>query len=209
MLYPEIFEDVLPVHDRFTECTGAGVPVPESASVTVPVCALGLVKVNVALAATATVGLNVTVKGTLWPAEIVTGSVSPLTVNTELFELAAVTVTLAPVALSVPEPVPVRPATMLPRFILVGVTESCPAWLAEIPVPVRARLLVAFDASLVIVAVALNVPGALGVNETVTVVLCPDATVAGRLGETSLKYCVEIATLLTVTEFGPEFDTTT
>lgn len=55
------------------------------------------------------------------------------------------------------------------------------------------------------VAVALNVATAFGVKLTVTVTLCPEATVAGRLGETSVKNWVEIETLLTVTEDGPEF----
>lgn len=57
----------------------------------------------------------------------------------------------------------------------------------ETPAPVRVRLVVAFEALLVIVAVALNVPTAFGENVTVTVVLCPEATVTGRLGATSLK----------------------
>lgn len=48
-------------------------------------------------------------------------------------------------------------------------------------------MVVAFEALLVIVAVALNVPTAFGENVTVTVVLCPEATVTGRLGATSLK----------------------
>jgi hypothetical protein len=65
MLYPEIPEDELPVHDKFTECTGAGVPVPVRASVVVGLCALLAVNVSVAFATPATVGLKVTVKGTL------------------------------------------------------------------------------------------------------------------------------------------------
>lgn len=72
------------------------------------------------------------------------------------------------------------------------------------PAPVRATLLVAFEALLVIVAVALKVPIAFGVKLTVTVVLCPAATVTGRVGETSVKNGVEIETLLTVTDVLPE-----
>ena len=124
MLYPEMFAEVLAVHDKLTECTGAGVPIPVKASVVVGLWALLAVKVSVALKVPATVGLNVTVNGTLWPAAMVTGSVSPLTTNNELFELAPVTVTLAPVALSVPEPVPLSPATMLPRFRVAGLTDN-------------------------------------------------------------------------------------
>lgn len=123
-MYPEIFDDELAVHDRFTEYTGAGVPVPLRASVIVGLCAFVALKVKVALAAPATVGLKVTVKGTLCPAAIVTGTDSPLTVNTELFELAPVTVTFAPVALSVPDAVPLSPATTLPSDKDVGDTVS-------------------------------------------------------------------------------------
>lgn len=57
----------------------------------------------------------------------------------------------------------------------------------DTPAPVRLTVLVAFEASLVMVAVALKVPTAFGVKLTVTVTLCPEATVTGRLGETSLK----------------------
>ena len=56
--------------------------------------------VSVAVTAPAVVGLNVTVNGTLCPAGMVTGSDSPPTLNTELFEVAAVTVTLAPLSAS-------------------------------------------------------------------------------------------------------------
>ena len=48
-------------------------------------------------------------------------------------------------------------------------------------------LLVVFDASLVMVAVALNVATAFGEKLTVTVTLCPEFTVIGRLGDTRAK----------------------
>ena len=47
-------------------------------------------------------GVNVTEKFMLWPAAMVTGNASPLIANSELFTLTDETVTLAPVALSVP-----------------------------------------------------------------------------------------------------------
>jgi len=59
-----MLEDVLAVHDRFTEWTGAGVPVPVSVSVVVEGWAL-LVNVSVALAAPVVCGLKVTVKEVL------------------------------------------------------------------------------------------------------------------------------------------------
>ena len=49
-----------------------------------------------------TCGANVSVKGTLCPAAIVRGSVTPLNANSELLELAEETVTLEPLALSAP-----------------------------------------------------------------------------------------------------------
>lgn len=58
-------EDVLAVHERFTEYVGAGVPVPLRASVMVGLCAFVALKVRVAVTDPATVGLKVTVKGTL------------------------------------------------------------------------------------------------------------------------------------------------
>ena len=83
-----------------------------------------LVKVSVALAEPATEGLNVTVKGRLSPALMVTGSEIPLTLNCELLESAAVTVTLPPVALRVPKAVPLPPATTLPSGRVGGLTLS-------------------------------------------------------------------------------------
>src|SRR5208337_1309176 len=100
-----MFGDVLASHDKLTVWVGADVPVPVSASVVVEGWTL-LVKVSVALAASVVSGLKVTVKGTLWPAGMVTGSDSPPTLNTESFVLAAVTVTLAPLALKLPDAVP-------------------------------------------------------------------------------------------------------
>src|ERR1041385_2843753 len=139
MLYPEMLGDVLAFHDRLTAC----VPVPFSVSVVVVGCAL-LVKVSTALTAPDTCGLNVTVNGTLWPAGIVTGNERPPTLNTELFEIAAVTVTLAPLALRVPEAVPLPPITIVPRFRVLGATLSCPT--AEVPAPDSPIVSVGFDA---------------------------------------------------------------
>jgi len=83
-----------------------------------------LVNVSVAVAAPVVTGLNVTVKETLWPAGMVVGNESPPTVNTELFALAPVTVTLAPLAVSVPDELPLPPTSTLPRSMVVGLTVS-------------------------------------------------------------------------------------
>ena len=94
-----------------------------SDSLVVAVCAL-LVKASVALADPAPVGVNFIVKGTLCPAATVTGNDRPPTVNAELLTLSAVTVTLAPPALSDPDAVPLLPTTTLPRLSDVGLTAS-------------------------------------------------------------------------------------
>ena len=96
---------MLAVHDKFTVCVGAGVPVPVRASVVVEERAL-LVIIKVALAAVAVCGLKVMLNAALCPDGIVTGSERPPTLKTELFVLAAVTVTLPPLALKLPEAVP-------------------------------------------------------------------------------------------------------
>ena len=90
------------VDGEMLSCPTAAVPVPVSVPVEVEGWAL-LVAVSVALAEPTAVGLNVIVKGTLCPAGIVTGSESPLIVKAELFVLAAVTVTLDPLAFKLPE----------------------------------------------------------------------------------------------------------
>ncbi len=151
-------------------------PVPLSASVVVEGWAL-LVKVSVPLAAPVVSGLNVTVKDVLWPAGIVTGSERPPMLNTELFELAAVTVTFAPVAVRLPEALPLVPATTLPRFRVVGLTESCPT--AALPVPESGTVRLGLDAFEVIAMLPLALPAEVGVNVTVNVALWLDVRVTG------------------------------
>ena len=98
------------------------------------------------------------------------------------------------------------PTVTLPKPRLVGLGVNSPA--VSVPVPVPKRLTVAvLEALLVIVAVALKVPAALGANVTLTWVLCPSARDSGRLGEFREKYLVEKVTLLIVTVPGPEFVT--
>jgi hypothetical protein len=125
-LYPRILAEVLAFHDNATECVDAAVPVPVSAAIVVGVWAL-LVKVSAAVCAPVVAGLKVTVKDALWPAAIVSGSESPLTVKVALFDTAEFTVTLLPLALKVPVAVPLLPSATLPTAIVVGVTDSWPA----------------------------------------------------------------------------------
>lgn len=97
------------------------------------------------------------------------------------------------------------PTDTLPKISLAGLSVSCPAAL-PVPVPERATSITVFEALLVIAAVALKVPAALGVKLTLMGVFCPAATVTGRLGEISEKYLVDMATLLMVTDADPEFE---
>jgi hypothetical protein len=159
----------LAVHDRFTECVGAGVPVPVSASVVVEDCAL-LVIVNVALAAAAVCGLNVIMNGVLCPDGIVTGRESPPTLKAELFVLAAVTVTLPPLALKLPEAVPLWPTTTSPNARVAGVTDNWPGC-GAVPVPDSGIVRVGFEAFEATFTVPLALLAVCGLNATVKVAL--------------------------------------
>jgi len=171
-----MFGDVLAVHDRLTVC--GVVPVPVSVSVVLVGCAL-LVKVSVPPATPDTCGLKVTVNEALWPAGIVIGSGRPPTLNTELFALAAVTVTFAPLAVRLPDAVPLLPTTTLPRPRVVGVTESCP--LAAEPVPDSGMTNVGLDAFEETVTLPLTLPVDCGANATLKVALCPAVSVSGAV----------------------------
>jgi hypothetical protein len=178
-------------------------PVPDSAIVSVESEAFELM-VTVPLALPPAWGANRTLNVVLCDALSVSGVVMPVSPKPVPLTEACETVTLDPPVLG---RVTVwdcwLPTVTLPKVSLPGFSESCPGVDAEVPVPVSVRLVV-LVALLVMVAVALKFPAALGLNLTLTVVLCPDARVIGRLGEVREKYFVEIATLLTVTEFGPE-----
>ena len=138
-----------------------------------------LVKVRVALAAPDVCGLKVTVNGALWPAGIVRGSERPPTLKIELFVLAAVTVTFAPLAVKLPEAVPLVPATTLPRPKVVGATVNCPT--AVVPVPVSGIVNVGFDAVEVIVTLPLAATADCEVNETLKLAACPAVSVTGAV----------------------------
>ena len=166
---------MLPLHDRLTECTGAAVPVPVSVSTVVEDWAL-LVKVSAAVTAPVVCGLNVTVNAALFPAAIVTGSDSPPTVNAELLLLTALTVTLDPPAVRVPDAVPLVPTTTLPRARVAGLAPSVPA-VAVVPIPESGSVTVEFEAVELIVMVPVRVPVAVGVNVALYVQLDPGASV--------------------------------
>ena len=100
------------------------------------------------------------------------------------------------------------PTVKLPNASLLALRVSCPAGAAlPVPLPARLKVFVPFDASLVIVVVALKDATALGANEILIGVLCPAATVSGRLLEAKEKYLLEMAMREMVTVAAPEFVT--
>lgn len=98
-----------------------------------------------------------------------------------------------------------EPVLTLPKASLLGLEPRTPIGF-EVPVPESDRVAEVSLASLVTVAVAVKEPAALGENETLTGTLCPAPTVIGMLGEVSVKYLLEKATPLTLTESGPELE---
>jgi hypothetical protein len=101
-------------------------------------------------------------------------------IKTELFVLAAVTVTLAPLAVSVPVAVPLEPTVTLPRARVLGDTLSCPT-VVETPVPDIGMVKVGFVAVEVTVRLPLMAPAAEGANEILSVALCPPLSVHGEV----------------------------
>jgi hypothetical protein len=171
-------DDVLPFHDRFTVWVGAGVPDPVSPSVVLDGCPL-LVTVKLAVAVPDVSGLKVMENEVLRPAGIVTGKLNPPMVNTELLVVAPVTVTLAPLAVNVPEALLLVPTTTLPRLSVPGLTASCPT--AVVPVPDSAMLTLGFVASDVMLTLPDALPAACGANATVKTALCEALSVNGVL----------------------------
>ena len=100
-LYPVTFAELSTFQVSVTVWAGAAVPVPLSVAVEGESEAL-LVNDTVVEDAPLACGANVTVKSTLCPAARITGKDKPLIENSELPTSTAVTVTLAPVAASVP-----------------------------------------------------------------------------------------------------------
>jgi len=127
------------------------------------------VKVTVPLAIPDAVGPNVTVNEVLLPAAIVVGRVRPVIVKLELFVLAPLTVTLAPLAVRVPVAEALLPTTTLPKLRPVGVTASCPA--ATAPDPERGIVNVGLAAVEVMVTVPLAAPDEVGAKDTLKLLL--------------------------------------
>ena len=127
--------------ERSTLCCGGAAPLPVKVSAA-EFEAL-LVNEPVAEALPDTCGANVSVNGTLCPAAIVSGKVIPLSENSALLTAAEDSVTLDPMALSVPAWVLLVPTVTLPKSVDVGVTAN---WPCAIPVPTRDIVIVEFEA---------------------------------------------------------------
>ena len=84
------------------------------------------------------------------------------------------TVTLAPLAVIVPDAVPLWPTTTLPKPRLPGLTPSVPT-VAVVPVPESESVTVEFEAVELIVMLPVRVPVAVGVNFALIVQLDPGA----------------------------------
>ena len=193
---------MLAFQDRLTLWGAAAVPVPVTASVVVVGDAL-LVNVSVPLAAPVASGVKVTVNEALCPAGMVTGSDKPLTLNTPLLELTAVTVTFEPLAVRVPDPLPLSPTATLPKGKVVGATVSCPA--APVPVPDRGTTKTGSDALEVMVTSPVTAPAEGGVNDTLKVTLCPEVSVTGVEIPLTLNPVPLAATCDMVTAAPPTF----
>ena len=87
-----------------------------------------------------------------------------------MFVLAAVTVTLPPVALKLPEAVPLWPTITLPNARVAGVTDNWPDC-GAVPVPDSVIVRVGFEAFEITFTFPVTVPAVCGVKATVKVAL--------------------------------------
>jgi hypothetical protein len=113
-------------------------------------------------------------------------------VNEELLLEAAVTRTLAPLAVNVPDPLPVKPTTTLPMAIVAGDALSVPT--GATPVPESGIVRVEFEAVDVTVKVPVALPAAAGSNETLMVAFAPEARFTGVVMPVKLNPVPLIAT---------------
>src|SRR5579864_3869296 len=140
-----MFCEVLAVQERLTVCCGGGVPVPVNDSTVGEFEAL-LTNDRLPDATPVAGGVNVTRNCTCWPAAITMGyDDNPLRTKAELFKVSEFTVTVAPLAVSVPVSCAFVPTITLPKSMFVGVTANCP-WGTGVPVPLNGMDRFRFDA---------------------------------------------------------------
>lgn len=164
-------------------------PVPERVA---PAEALpeDAVKVRFPLAAPLDCGWNVIVTGTLCPGDRVSGRLTPLTENSELVRLPAVTVTFAPDADKLIFLVAVAPTVTFPKLSELGESASWPV-LVLVPVPDSAiEIWLPLLATIAIAPAAL--PALVGRYTTENVMLCPPASVKGAVNPEILKGFAEL-----------------
>ena len=135
------------------------------------------VTVTVPVLAPEVAGVNETLKLVLWPAVRVTGGLMPLTLNpVPVTATCEIEMLVLPVFVTVSDRVWVCAICTLPKLRLVGFAPSAPA---VTPVPDRGIFNVGFDAVEVMATLPLTAPAAVGVNETLKLVLCPAVSVTG------------------------------
>ena len=122
-------------------------------------------------------GVNVRVKGTLWPAAILVGNDNPPRLNSGLVDVADETVTLDPVAVRRAVRVLLVPTVTLPKFTAVALEVN---WPAETPVPDSAIVRSGFQPSETTAIPPLALPPTSGVKRTLKVTLCPLFRLKGR-----------------------------
>ena len=121
--------------------------------------------------------------------------------------LTALTVTLAPLAVRLPDAVPLVPTTTLPRPMAVGLAASVPV-VAVVPVPDSGTVRVGFEALDPIVMLPFIVPAAVGANFALKVQLAPGARVPPGSLQVPMppnEKLAEIALLVNVTVAFPVF----
>src|ERR1700758_438042 len=116
---------------------------------------------------------------------MIAGSDRPPIVKRELLEVAAVMVMFAPLALRVPEPIPLAPTATLPTPTGAGVALSTPA-VAD-PVPTREMVKVGLDPFDVTVRLPLALVADVGAKVTVKLAPGPAASVTGGVIPLSVK----------------------
>lgn len=104
--------------------------------------------------------------------------------NSELFEVALVTVTLDPLAVSVPVRLLFAPTVIEPKLKVDGAADNWPG--AALP-PDNPILRVGFGASDAMAILPLELPEDCGAKVTVKVALCPAFRVAGMVSPLMLK----------------------
>src|SRR5208282_3759855 len=137
---------------------------------------------------------------------MVTGRLRPLTVNAALLELTALTMTLEPLAVRLPVPVPLVPTTTLPIAIVAGLAARTPA-VAAVPVPDSGTVSVGFDPFDVTVRFPLALAADAGVNFTLKVAPCPAVSVTGGVIPLTLNPVPLAETAEIVTVVPPVFVT--